>query len=292
MSNRAKRHHIVPQTLQRPFCDHEGKLWFAEKNAAGTFKEPELRSPNGAFWVRDYYTVLEDDAPSDVIETGFYGNLDNFLGQLIPQFNLRLEASEAPVMDVELQNALKVAIFELIKRTPDFIKVSDYDVGLEFLEGVLAEEGKGTVTNDRRAELRAELDKPHKIKARGRDIRVRGSLSRSGNVEEALKSRSFRYVVAKKGHSFILSNAIAYRIGNGGSNRLQNPESEIWMPISPRFAIALVADPTKKIPLICESDRDHVREINEYAASQSRSIASHSKKLIDSITRFRKPLRS
>jgi hypothetical protein len=235
---------------------------------------------------------LEDDVPSDAIETGFYGSLDNFLAQLIPQFISKLEEADAPVMDFELQNALKVAVFELVKRTPDFMEVNDYDLGLEFLEGVLSEEGKGTVTDSRLAELRAELSLPHMIRARGRDIRVRGSLSRSEDVEEALKSRNFRYVVAKKGHSFMLSNAIAYRIGNGGSNGLQNPESEIWMPISPKFAIVLVADPKQKIPLVCESSREHVREINEYAAARSRSIASHSKQLIISVTGFRVSRRS
>lgn len=287
MSRRSKRHHIVPQTLQRHFCNSDGKLWYSAKAEQGSYDRPEQRTPKGAFWMRDYYTVLENDNPSDSIETGFYGSLDNFLGELIPQLLLRLQAGEAPTMDVGLVDNLRVAIFEMIKRSPDFIAVDDYEVGLEFLEEMLAQKGNGTVEEDRLEELQAELMEPHKVRARGRDIRVRGSLSRSANVESALEGRSFRYAVAPERHSFILSNMIAYRIGNGGSNGLHNANSEVWMPISPRYALVMVNDPDSKIPLVCQENRDHIRAINEFAVANSRSIASHSQKLAFSLTGHR-----
>lgn len=284
MNSRAKRHHIVPQTLQRPFCNDDNKLWFSEKTADGKFIEPELRSTKGSFWMKDYYTILDGDQPSDAVETKFYKGLVDFLGHLVPELLVVLKKGHVPLMAPELQDSLRAAIQQLLKRTPDFLSVDDYDLGLKLIQSVLTEAGKGTVPEDRLTKLRGELDHPHQIKARGRDIRVRSSLQHSEKADILLKKRSFKWVVAPEKHAFVLSNLIAYRIGNGGSNGLENLNSEIWMPLAPKFAMALVNDPSNDIPQIYHDNRDHIREINEYAARQSRSIASHSRKLLYSVT--------
>lgn len=285
MNGRTKRHHIVPQFMQRSFCNTEGKLWYSDHNSKGQYNAPELRTPKGCFWQRDYYTVLEGGAASDVVERKVYGNLDDFLGRLFPEVLAILENGNIPKMDAKLEDVLKLAVFRMLTRTPDFVAHNDREIGRNYLDGLTEgyQEMGGYEVELEKA--KSELLDDAKLQSYGRDIRTRGTLYDAPRSNEELKKRSFRWAKAPQKHSYVLSSRIALRIGNGGSNGLRNPDSEIWVPLSPKFCMILLIDNYGKIPHLNEDSREHVRKLNEYAKESSYAIASHSEKLIRSLLR-------
>lgn len=289
MSNkRAKRHHIVPQTLQHQFTDLEGKIWYSARDDASRYSSPELRSPKGAFWIRDYYTILKDDQLSSIIESDFYGAVDDFLGKALPTLNSALKDKKIPYIAGESLRDLRETVFEMAKRTPRF--VHDYE-GDESLGNTAIEEAaklNQEVFGDKEQSL--SLGKAfggHSATAIGRDIRVRATLLPSPRCKKALSELSLRWVSAPPRKSFVLSDVIAYRIGNGGPNGLSNPNFELWMPVSPTHCMVWLRDPYNQVSQLTQLQAAHLRQINEYATRRGSQIASHSRELVSSLTRHR-----
>ncbi|UWQ75117.1 DUF4238 domain-containing protein [Leisingera sp. M658] len=285
-SKRAKRHHVVPQILQHQFTDAEGKIWYSARNDSNRYSTPDRRSPKGAFWIRDYYTVLEDDKLSSIIESDFYGAVDNFLGRTLPKLNTTLRAKSVPNIATDTLKDLRDVVFEMAKRTPQFIP--DYE-GDESLGNTAIEE----VTKLNR-EVYGDKEQSQVIgtgfggqsaTAVGRDIRVRATLLPSPKCEEALSELSLRWVSAPPRKSFVLSDVIAYRIGNGGPNGLSNPRFELWMPVSPAHCMVWLRDPNNQVSQLTQLQPSHLRQINEYAARRGSQIASHSRELVSSLSR-------
>lgn len=285
-AKRAKRHHYVPKVLQKAFCCEGEHIWYSLRDETGRFKNPEDRNIESTFRIKDLYTVLvDDDQLSDEVERSIYGQIDDYLGRILPQIYNSFKRGEVPIfVGADLDNFRKV-IWEMIKRTPDFIKShDDLEIGRTAISEILAADD-GSFEPERRATLESYLKDDAKLTHYGRDIRVRGSLMKSEKVEDLLREYEVRWAVIKGEHSFLLSSLMAYRIGNGGSNGLINPKAEIWFPVSPKIAVVLVRDPEGKIPPVVEEFRENVRKINEYAAKNSNSVASHSKKLLRSLTK-------
>ncbi|WP_170347257.1 DUF4238 domain-containing protein [Ruegeria atlantica] len=283
-SKRIKNHHFLPQVLQRQFLNDQGQIWYAEKGSDGFFLPPESRNTKSAFKIKDYYTVLDDGAPSDIVEKKFYGPIDNYLGHLLTDVNAAFDNGDAPTFSGEALHNIRLFLFETIKRSPEFI--NDYDdtlAGRDFVERMI-QDPRGDLDQTEKARLEELLQDHVELKRYGRDIRVQGMIRRSTKVEAALEDFSVRWAVSLTHNSFILSSMIAYRIGNGGANGLVNPNMEIWMPVHPKRALVLLRDPKNEIPLVTREHRDHIREINQFAAAKSQSIASHSRKLIESLT--------
>lgn len=279
---RAKRHHIVPKTLQKQFSTEEGKIWFSEKNEKGAYSAPEYRNIASTFMKRNHYTVLEHGAPSDIIESKFYSKLDDILGKLLPQIVGAVSSGKIPQMSSDLSGMFRKIIMDMAFRSPDFTKMdSDYDLGVAYIQEVIAE--LGSTNLERKDELEKDLRNRTKVIQYGRDIRVRGSISPTPRLDGILKEFSFRWAFIEGRHSFVLSSQMVYRIGNGGPNGLSNPKAEVWMPLSPKVAAVMLRDQQAKIPHLVSEDRDHVRQINEYAVRSSQQIASGSQKLLQSL---------
>src|SRR5687767_10399373 len=65
MSQRARRHHIVPQFFLRRFANDRHLIRMYDHE---TEQEQDI-SPRRAAWELDYYTVETESGPSDAIET-------------------------------------------------------------------------------------------------------------------------------------------------------------------------------------------------------------------------------
>lgn len=274
--------------MQRAFLSPDGKLWYSHRDPEGSLTAPEPRTPNGAFWLRNYYTILDGEAPTDFIEKQFYSNLDNYLGQVVPELLGVLEDNKIPSLEIELEDQLKEMVFRMALRTPDFADHDDKKIGRRYLEDLISTASGSSGLNEIVEKATLELGDGAKEAAYGRDIRVRATLGDHPRSREELRKRSIRWVRAPERCSFILSSRMALRIGNGGSNGLANPNSEIWMPISPKFCLILLIDTASQIRHLNHATPTQVREMNEYAARYSWAIGSHSEKLVRSLTRKRK----
>lgn len=283
-SQRAKIHHFLPQTLQRPFRNDEGKIWYSESDNEGKFCKPELRNTSSTFKIRDYYTTVENGVLSDKIETEFYGVLDDFLANFLTEVHEVLNNGKTPDVSGGALSSIRKVLYHLIIRTPDFVKkYDDTTIGKEVIEATISDAEEAGLQDEKVAVLKADLTDSTKVRNLGRSVRAQGQASQSILVEEALKDFDVRFAVSRGKHSFILASQCAYRIGNGGHNGLNNPKMEIWMPISPKRALVLVRDKAKKIPMIVDEPRDHVRSVNEFAVRNAKQIASHSDTLLRSL---------
>lgn len=287
MANRAKNHHIVPKVLQRQFSisGDPGRIWRAKRGSGGKYASPERKRIEKTLAIKDYYTVLEGDKRSDLIEREFYGRLDNFLGQILPQVIETLNDGSFPRFSEHILDSIRRMAMHMAKRTPDFLDDhDDIELGRELVSTTLQYLPKHA-SSDQRKRLETDLESTVRLRDRGRHIRVSATLKDSKRVNEALSEFVPRWAISKTKHSFVLSSRMVYRIGNGGSNGLSNPNMEMWMPITPKVSLVLVRDPQNVIPHRVIEPSTHIRQINEFAARNSFEIASHSETLLKSLLR-------
>lgn len=283
---RSKNHHYVPQVLQRRFMGNQTRLWYSKKTVDDLFCQPECRNPKSIFKKRNYYSTLaKNDQLSDDIERGFYGPLDDYVAKLLFEISQTFSNGSIPTFRGEALETVRLAMFEMLKRTPDFPKDhDDFEVGRNLVAGILSDP-KETLEELDRKELERQLEDQNLLTSIGRDIRVRATLRVSEKISDALENFQVRWYRCKPRYPLILSSSMVYRIGNGGVNGLVNPQFEMWMPVSPTHALVLARDPDNKIPLVVDGSRGHVREINLHAAQISREIASPSKSAISEVVR-------
>jgi hypothetical protein len=227
---------------------------------------------------------LKDGKLSDVVEKSFYEKQDDYLGKILREVHSALDLRTVPVFSGEALSTIRSVVLHLIKRNPNFTKdLNDEAIGLEVTEKTLSIIDKFGDPYGEKDRLNARLKNSKELKHVGRTVRVPAQLTVSGAIDEALQDFRVRWVLLSGKSSFILPGIGAYRIGNGGPNGFNNPDFEIWLPISPKRALVLVRDPKEKIPNIFVATRDHVRKVNKYGASQSTQIASHSQQLLKSL---------
>lgn len=288
MGNRAKNHHIVPKALQKHFAieDDDQRIWRAKKGRDGKFLPPERKRFEKALYIKDYYTVLDNDERSDRIERQFYAHIDDYLGRLLPDVINSLRDGNAPDFTDDGLTALRELAIQMAKRTPDFLGGSDdIELGKKFINS-LHDSPVYKANPEEREKLTTELSDEKRLMELGRDIRVKGTIQHSERLHNVLKEFSPKWSISQTKHSYILSSRMIYFIGNGGRGGLLNRSCELWMPIEPKISLVLVRDPEFRIPQVVVDTPKHIREVNQMAARQSFEVASHSKRLLDSLTGY------
>ena len=285
MVKRAINHHIVPKVLQKQFVvqGDSKRIWRTKKDETEIYPSPELKRIEKVFVIRDYNTVIVNGKRSDLIEREFYSNIDDFLGRLLPDVLKTLNRGEVPNFSTETLSSIRDMTMQMIKRTPDFLNDND-DIARakEVVEATLQAVPDGNASEARKR-LEINLTNDVWLREQGRDMRVRATLKDSQRVKDAISDYVPRWAISQTKHSYILSSRMVYRIGNGGSNGLLNPNMEMWMPISPKIALVLLRDPQKRVPDVVVDTSKHIRKVNEYAVRNSFEIASHSETLLKSL---------
>jgi hypothetical protein len=281
---RAKEHHYIPKAILRHFLINDQQVWLSERMANGRFCEPKARNIDTVFVKKDYYTVLENGSLSDKVEKGFYGEIDDFWGKFIKSVSESFESGNIPIVDPEGDELIANVVYHMVRRNPEFRPLhSDADVGKDFLLKMIDATSAIDGAEGLRRKYQGELESRVRLLHYGRDIRVRSQLRQSPEIETELKRLKLRWVVSRGKHSFILPSNLPYRIGNGGQNGLSNPQFEMWMPITPKLAVALTRDIPRRLPLVYEIGRDHMRHINSFGLESSSLIVSHDKNLLNSL---------
>ena len=99
MSKRSKNHHYVPKVLQRQFLAEGERVWYSKRGEDGKYCAPYLKNIKKAFVGRDYYTVFDGCEYSDIVETAFYGRIDDYLGRILPKVINHLENGIIPIFE-------------------------------------------------------------------------------------------------------------------------------------------------------------------------------------------------
>ena len=288
MSNRSKNHHYVPQFLQRRFVDkNSGKIWYSKRGPDGIFSIPKFRDTKKIFMERNRNTIIEDDKPTDVVEINHYGPIDSDLAKILSKIQKTLDMERLPYLTKTELKKLKKIIWEIFKRTPDLMKsYSDYETGHRLFKEMVEEAIARGATREA-LKYQVTLKDSEYLKEYGRNIRVQSTVDaefgKNKKIAQAMNELHLRYAEINSDSSFILSSKMVHIAGNDGPNGLINPKAEIWLPISPKITLVLLRDPTNKIPSKVIATQDLIDEFNQYATSESKEIASHSKELIESL---------
>ncbi|GLQ27218.1 DUF4238 domain-containing protein [Sulfitobacter pacificus] len=286
---RSKRHHYIPQGLQKYFTDENGQVWFSELGHSGRFTEPEPRNTKSVFQEKDYYTVLQGGKLSDVVERRHFGPIDDFLGIFLKECIPLLSVGKVPRLERGTEKDLISVVFSMLKRNPNFVERSiipdgEEEIGRQYFQDIL-DEIKPTDQIDPAEieELRKQAEDRYQLRKFGRDIRVRGQLETSPRVDAELENFHVRFGSSKTKASFILPGCALHRVGNREKNGFRNPKMEVWMPISPKHVLILLRDPQRNFVGVNEIQYEKVREVNLFGMRNSSQLASHSKSLLQSV---------
>lgn len=281
---RAKRHHFVPKALQRAFADGNEQLWYSERDSNRAYGVPEQRNIHSTFQERDFYTVLDRNGPTDRVGRNFYGPIDDHLAKLLAELGDIFRSGGLPVIEGEPLESLHNLILVLLRRTPAFFKGhSEVDLGRNVVSQATAVmHGAKRVSPQM---LDSRLSDERLLRRLGRTVRVKAQTFDPMELMKYMREFSIRWAVSAGKHSFLLGDLIVYRVGNGGMNGFDNPQPELWFPISPKRALVLVRDDAGRVPPIVDVGRDWMREFNEFVVSESDRIASSEKSLISSLLR-------
>jgi hypothetical protein len=279
---RSKRHHYVPQGLQKYFCNEAGQIWYTKRaSLLEKFCTIEPRNTKSAFQERNFYTVLSDlDEPSDEIEREFYGVVDDQVGKTLAEVVEIARLGTAPRFYGEPLNSFKNLVLALYRRSVDITKdYNELEIGEDIIKNTVADASKKLgLTTD---EALKQLSFPDR-KQLGRNVRVRAQTVEPKLALEALAAHNVATIFAEGKSSFILGSRMIYCISNGTNDPLGSRNVELWFPISPKLCLVLHALEQQILgPIVWPSRK--VREFNEYIVSRCHEVGSHSDRLLISL---------
>jgi len=274
-----KRHHYIPEMLQKRFVNETGGLWFYSK------ERPEkgviATKPGNIFVEGHLYSTLEADGERDPAVELFYSRLESEAEHVVEKL-VQAARSGGPLHltpdELEIWHHF---VFYQQKRVPDFFgRVSDSESFPSQLEEILThiEARRGPIP----AHLRQQVTEKDTMERLRKNALV-GSLSvPSQMVQEALQSRGLAIAVPKqRNKAFVLGSNPMARLGVRNGSSFANPEVELWFPIAHDVAVAPYGKPGE-VRFAYLGDPD-VRKINRGIFAGSTVVASGSKDLIESL---------
>ena len=280
-SKRSKRHHYIPEFLQKHFCDADGMLWYGIRDTQVVRRV----SPDNAFVQKDLYTSYtqahersEDIAyePDDGFERRFAEGIENraapAIERLIAGTRHLVSSGGTDLLD-QLSPAeittCKQLLISLMNRTPAAIESAIVRSGARSSQAMwkLVRQELGRFPKPVQDEFFHRYLRSAAVDVASsshRDVPGGIDLNGCGLVVAAYSSPQRRFI-----------------LGSCGAAVLPDAEDDLggdWLPISPDQAIGLHDDPAN---LRLHKDWEGLRRrINEALAKRSKLIAGDSKSLV------------
>jgi hypothetical protein len=280
MGDEPKRHHSVPEMLQKRFADARGNLWFFDK------QRPEIgvqvTSPTNLFVRNRQYTLLKSDGTKDWSLESRYSKLEGYMNLLIEKIVPLVRAGTYPSLTENERGLIDLYVYEQWRRVPELYDrlISDSDF-VDLVDESLDEYERKyrSLTPDEHAHFRS-IDY---LKAERKRARVMSLSQTTGTALAALASKGLFFARAAPNRSFLLGSSPVLKLTPMGQSDLNNPQVEVWLAIDPNVAIVLAADQSlnRNITLAAEG----VRSINRTIAKQSGEFAGRDKALVVSIAK-------
>ena len=272
-----RRHHFVPQMLQRRFTDAGGRLYVFDKRRpeAGVFGT----TPGNAFVQKDLNAVELKDGSKHVGLEIWYSELEGQVAPIIDKIVERARARKVPGLTDDERNAWDNFMYHQQKRAPDIFErlglVQDFEKDLPARIAEYEREVRQLTDVERVA-----LQSPEAIKRMVQRASVQARGRGSEEVVATLASLGIAVALVKSPKkSFILGDHPLARMGPTGE--LGHPATEIWMPIAPDVAVSPWGSP--KSEKLIAIEWDHVRRVNQTIFQHSNIVAARSEALIRSL---------
>ena len=264
-----KRHHFVPEMLQKRFVDEDGWLHaYSRKRSDGAV----YRSRPANLFLEGHLYSFEDEQGSKVssMEEDL-GRLEQAADRVISRIVDAARYNERP--ELERDELITWAAFLAIqwRRVPDLhLTVTTNDEVERSLDALMVELRE---TQPHLSEELAALDTPENRKRTIKRARVESLARVSGEVMDAIDSRGIAIAVIRQpGKRFIIGGRPVIKLTNPGKTDIRNPECELWLPVASDILVGLGKG--RGTETVGPLTPDQVRHFNSGVAKQSTVFAS------------------
>lgn len=279
-----KRHHFIPQMLQRRFVDSNGRLYSFDK------RRPEdgvrLEQPANLFVEKHLYSIKKKTGEKDPDLETRLAQLEGDADIVIRKIVKASEKGEVPSFSEYERGVWDLFFYVQWKRTPDNFErinaLSNFDEMIKKSIENFEREFR-PLTNIEREELGDPAVQSRLI----HNAKVGAVGSGSKEVVQALHNKGLAILkIDTPNRSFVLGSNPVVKMTHKGRAHISDPTVEIWFPISPQLAVspAYLRGEERLIPI---RDAKDIRHINSAVANQSTVIAGNNEKLISSLSRPR-----
>jgi Protein of unknown function (DUF4238) len=279
--NEPKRHHSVPEMLQKRFADERGMLWFFDKS------RPELgvreTSASSLFVRNRQYTLTKDDGTRDWSLETRYSELEGGMNILIGKIVPNVGASVYPNLSPDERTLLNRYVYEQWRRVPEIYDrmISD-DQFQEMHQETVAEFER--LYRPLTSAERAKFAQPAYLRSERKRARVSSLSKPSSSALEIISDKGLYFTRTAADRSFLIGSVPVIKLHPPELSDLRLPEVEVWLAIHPNVAIVLARhkiEPGAVLPVSPET----VRTINRAIANQSETFAGRDKALVTSIAK-------
>lgn len=280
----SKRHHFVPEMLQKNFVNEDGKLYFHNKKESDKGIQPAT-SPVNLFLKTHLYSVVDLRGNKDVSLENEFSVIEGRADSVIQKIISRVRSGQAPRLTVEEKQVWNEFFYLQWRRVPALTNRLFTD---SWFEELLNKNLKGfeekyrKLTDEERAKFNDPMNKI-RLKKNFRNVSLR---KRSTSVEEVLNNRGLVFALIKRVRkSFIVGSNPVVKFTPPGRTHLSDPAVEMWLPISSDIAVSPFGFRSEE-RLFDNLTHSDIRTINQSVFDQSDIVASHSKELLLSLARI------
>jgi len=286
-----RRHHYIPQMVQRRFAGPDRQLWSFDKRhpERGVERKPIKR----LFQVQHLYTIHRRDGSRDTTTETRLSAIESRAGPVLERVITDARASRSTAFTEADRRALVDLLISQHRRSPDLHRRV---LVRRTVESIIAD-GMAqwkALHGPASAEERVYLTSPKFIEHARRDAMAEGAADPLETATPAMLQRGFAVArITAPRRAFILGSTPFARFMAEGSRRqdLGEPGAELWMPVAWDVAIASVGRADYRA--FVEADDTRIRKMNGSVAGTSTVFASASRDLVEAHARIaRRALRT
>lgn len=278
-----RRHHYVPQMVQRRFAGPDRQLWSFDKRypERGVVRRPIKR----LFQVQHLYTLRRRDGTRDTTTETRLSAIESRAGPVLERVVTDARAGRPTAFSEGDRRALVDLFVAQHRRSPDHHRAPLVRRAMaDFLAGMWAdwESLHGPVTEAERALL---IDEAFMMDG-AREIIAQHAADPLETVTPAMLRRGFAVArITAPRRSFILGSTPFARFMAADTRRqdLGDPGAELWMPVAWDVAVCSVGHAGYRA--FIEVDDARIRKINGAVVGSSTVFASASRELVEAYAR-------
>ena len=278
-----RRHHYIPQMVQRRFAGPDGQLWSFDKRhpERGVERRPIKR----LFQVRHLYTIRRRDGTRDTTTETRLSGIESRAAPVLERVITDARAGRTTAFSEADRRALVDLLISQHRRSPDLHRkvlirrtvdsiIADDMAQWEALHGPPS------------PEERAFISSPEFIERARRNAIAEGAAEPLETATPAMLQRGFAVArITASRRAFILGSTPFARFMALGTRRqdLGDPGAELWMPVAWDVAICSVGHADYRT--FVEADETRIRKMNGAVAGSSTVFASASRDLVEAYAR-------
>ncbi len=280
--NNPKRHHFVPEMLQKRLVNDQGGLWSYDSR----YPEKGVRAdmPGNLMLVGHLYTFVDQAGQKDLSLEAAFSILEGLADPIVQKITDSVSVSKLPNLTSVERKVWDEFFLQQWRRVPDvhesLMSENQYRMALEEAMDEFSRTYRPVTSGEREHFL-----SPERIKRGRSNLRVKSLKKQSVVIRSALSRRGLvfaRVVNPKK--SVVLPSRPVVKVTSADVTVLSDDRVQAWLPIAPGIVVSPGYSHIREY--IISLPDDLVRKMNLALAVQSTQIVGRSKALLSSIAPF------